>query len=97
MRHNKAITMLQIRETIKKYGFTQTEVAKQLGITTMGLYAIINTGNPQYKTLVAIADILGCDVRELLDGREEDGSLVFTCPHCGTKFSIAPISEEESR
>lgn len=88
--------MLRIKETIKKYGFTQTEVAKQLGISVMGLYTIISTANPQYKTLVAIANILGCDVRELMDDRKEDGSLVFTCPNCGAKFRIENIPDEES-
>lgn len=96
MRQIEAITMLRIRETIKKYGLTQTEVAKRLGISVMGLYAIINTNNPRYQTLVKIAEIIGCDVRELIDGQKEDGSLVFTCPDCGAKFRIEKISDHKS-
>lgn len=88
--------MLIIRETIKKYGLTQTEVAKRLGISVMGLYSIINSNNPRYQSLVKIANAIGCNVSELMDGRKEDGSLVFTCPDCGARFRIEKIMEKES-
>lgn len=94
MRQIIAKTMLHIRETIKKYGFTQKQVAEKMGISLMGLYAIINTNNPRYQSLVKIADILGCNVTELIDGRKEDGSIIYTCPDCGRKFRIEPLPKE---
>lgn len=52
-------------------GWSQTDVAKQLGITVQA-YSMIETGkrDPSYKVLVALEDVFHTSHRELLR-REE--------------------------
>ena len=63
--NNKEEIISNIKESIKRYGFTQSAIAQQMGISQASLTGIIN-GNPTLDKLIRIADILGCSVSELL-------------------------------
>lgn len=83
------IEKLIIKEVIKKYGTTITEVASKMGITRITLSTHIN-GNPSTEILIRIADAIGCDVTELFYSEKENNTI--TCPKCGARFKL----EEES-
>lgn len=83
------IEKLIIKEAIKKYGTTVTEVASKMGITRITLSTHIN-GNPSAEILLRIADAIGCDVKELFYSEKENNTI--TCPKCGARFKL----EEES-
>lgn len=55
---------MRIKDIIKEKGLTQVEVAKNLGITRVGLNQLIN-GKPSYTTLEKLANILNVEMWEL--------------------------------
>ena len=65
--NNKEEIISNIKESIKRHGFTQSAVAQQMGVSQASLTGIIN-GNPTLDKLIHIANILGCSVSELLGG-----------------------------
>ena len=78
--NNKEDIIKNIKETIKKYGFTQADIAQRmkgkdgsLGISQASLTGIIN-GNPTLDKLIEIANAVGCSVSELVGG-SKDSSL----------------------
>ena len=69
-----------MKETIKKYGYTQADIAQRMrgkdgsfGISQASLTGIIN-GNPTLDKLIEIANAVGCSVSELVGG-SKDSSL----------------------
>lgn len=66
-----------LKENIKKYGFTQADIAQRmkgkdgsLGISQASLTGIIN-GNPTLDKLIEIANAVGCSLAELVGGSKE--------------------------
>lgn len=75
--NNKEDIIKNIKETIKKYGFTQADIAKKMtgkdggiGICQASLTGIIN-GNPTLDKLIEIANAVGCSVAELVGGSKD--------------------------
>lgn len=58
--------MLRIKDIMKAKGFTQTDLANELGISQVALNKAIN-GNPTIETLTKIANVLDVDVRDLIE------------------------------
>ncbi len=56
--------VLRIKEVLKEKGFTQIDLANELGISKVGVNKIIN-GNPTVDTLQKIAQILNIDIKDL--------------------------------
>ena len=72
--NNKEDIIKNLKETIKKYGYTQADIAQRMrgkdgcvGISQASLTGIIN-GNPTLDKLIEIANAVGCSVSELVGG-----------------------------
>jgi transcriptional regulator with XRE-family HTH domain len=78
---------LNIKRVIKEKGLTSIEVAKRMGITTVGLSQHIN-GNPSIEVLTRIADAIDVDISELF---EVPAINVINCPHCGEKLTLVKL------
>lgn len=72
--NKKEYIIQSIKETIKKYGFTQADIAQRMtgkngcvGISQASLTGIINN-NPTLDKLIEIANAVGCSVSELVGG-----------------------------
>ena len=75
---------LNIRNAVKKYGYTHQDIAAKLGITEVGFSQHVN-GTPGLRTLQKIADAIGCDIVELFDPLETNNT---NCPHCGNPITV---------
>jgi transcriptional regulator with XRE-family HTH domain len=75
---------LNIKRIIKEKGLTSIDVAKRMGITTVGLSQHIN-GNPSVEVLKRIADAIGVDISELF---EQPATDVINCPACGARLEL---------
>lgn len=53
---------MNIKGTIKKYGYTSIQVAEQLGITKGAMSQMVRAESVSTKTLQKIADVIGCKV-----------------------------------
>jgi transcriptional regulator with XRE-family HTH domain len=75
---------LNIKNAIKRKGLTSIDVAKKMGITTVGLSQHIN-GNPSIEVLTRIAEAIGVDISELF---EQPAINIINCPNCGAKLTL---------
>lgn len=57
---------MDIAQIIRQKGFTQKQVADTLGINRVNLNNMIN-GNPTYKTMRQVADVIGANVSEFFE------------------------------
>lgn len=57
---------MNIKNTIKNHGYNITSVAEQIGVTRETLTRNIS-GNPTYKTMKQIADVIGANVGEFFE------------------------------
>ena len=57
---------MDIAKIIRQRGFTQKQVAESLGINRVNLNNMIN-GNPTYKTMRQVADVIGANVSEFFE------------------------------
>ena len=81
--------MLQIKETLKKRGLTQNELADRLGINRVSLCRLLSDKNDiRISTIKKIAEAIGCDVSEFFLPEETAEHNNITCPHCGAKLVI---------
>ena len=81
--------MLQIKETLKKKGLKQSELAERLGINRVSLSRLLSDKNDiRISTIKKIADAIGCDVAEFFTPEEKEENTTITCPHCGEKLVI---------
>jgi len=77
---------LRVKEILREKGITQKEFSAKLGMTEVGLSKTINeNGNPDFKRLNEIADILNVSITELFEQPTTD---IIVCPKCGTKFKM---------
>lgn len=81
--------MLHIKETLKKRGLKQNDLAKILGINRVSLSRLLSDKNDmRISTIQKIADAIGCDVSEFFAPAEPAEHNTITCPHCGEKLVI---------
>lgn len=81
--------MLHIKETLKKRGLTQNELAERLGINRVSLSRLLSDKNDmRVSTIRKIADAIGCDVSEFFTQTDKADHNTITCPHCGEKLVI---------
>lgn len=59
---------MRIEKTIKRYGYTQKDLAKKMGLSLAGLRARFK--NPTVESLKHIADNVGCEIHEFFDTSE---------------------------
>lgn len=74
----------RIAEILKSKGMTQTDLAKKIGISRVGLSKAIN-GNTTITTLRKIAAALDVTVSELFVPQSRN---TITCPKCGTVLEV---------
>jgi len=84
---------LAIKEIIKKYGFTTTEVAAKIGKTKQTLFGIIEYGNPTVNTLLAIASAIGADITEFFPKEQKEIELTALIEHNGAYYKASTLSE----
>ena len=81
--------MLHIKETLKKRGLKQIELADRLGINRVSLSRLLSDKNDmRLSTIKKIADAIGCDVAEFFTPAEKEEHNTITCPNCGEKLVI---------
>lgn len=87
---------MNIKDVIKKRGFTLEQVAAQMpnsrtngtGISKQTMTQVVN-GNPQISTLRSIANIIGCSVGEFfIDEIQQQDTASFVCPRCGARLKV---------
>ena len=64
---------MDIQKVIKDKGFTQKQVAEILNVNRVNLNNMIK-GNPTYKTMKQIADVIGANVGEFFEDEEDDAN-----------------------
>lgn len=67
---------MDIAKIIKAKGFTQKQVADLLKINRVNLNNMIN-GNPTYKTMRQVADVIGANVGEFFEDEVQTSSEDF--------------------
>lgn len=79
---------MHIKETLKKRGLKQNDLADRLGINRVSLSRLLSDKNDmRFSTIKKIADAIGCDVSEFFTPEKAEHN-VITCPHCGEKLVI---------
>jgi len=84
---------LRIKEVAKEHGMSLTDVYERCGYKSLpSFYRQIN--NPEslnMKTLVKIADAIGCEVGDFFVSshkHEESKASNLKCPHCGKELHV---------
>ena len=83
---------LRIKEVAQEHGMTLTDVCDRCGYKSLpSFYRQIN--NPEslnMKTLMKIADAIGCEVGEFFNASYHPASTEspLICPHCGKELHI---------
>ena len=75
----------RVKNQAQKHGILLQNVAEKLGISVQALSYQIN-GNPKLSTLVNIASVIGCDVKDFFAADDNETSII--CPHCGQKIRL---------
>lgn len=87
-RKHQKVNKMRYKEVLKKYGVTQVELAKRLGIAHKE--TISKMLSPNYNmgadNLQKMAKAIGCQVGEFFD--DWDGDNYLECPHCHKKFAF---------
>ena len=80
---------MHIKETLKKRGIKQNDLADRLGINRVSLSRLLSDKNDmRISTIKKIADAIGCDVAEFFTKADTEDHNTITCPHCGEKLVI---------
>ena len=78
---------LRVKEILRERGMSQKELSFKLGMTEVGLSKSINeNGNPDFKRLNEIADVLNVPFADLFDQPSTD---IINCPYCGGKIKVS--------
>lgn len=95
----------RIKEVMSQMGRQQSELARQMGMSKIGINQLINSNMPKLDTFQRFADALGVPVWQLLLTDDEmrdiarhiadDGGTVVVsqylqCPRCGQLFNVTP-------
>nr|WP_297660337.1 helix-turn-helix domain-containing protein [uncultured Prevotella sp.] len=67
---------LDITRAIKSRGFMVKEVAEKLGISIVAMSQRANKDNPTVKSLREVANVIGCDIKDLFYRVDENGNLI---------------------
>ena len=67
---------LDITRAIKSRGFMVKEVAEKLGISIVAMSQRANKDNPTVKSLREVAEVIGCDIRDLFYKVDENGNII---------------------
>lgn len=79
---------MDIKNVIRKKGYTMEQVAEKMGITRITLSQSLSR-NPTMNTLQRVADAIGCKVGEFfLDEIQQDPDNTIVCPKCGSRFEL---------
>ena len=80
----------RIRKERLRYGMSQTELARRVGIskTAMNQIEMGETADPRLSRIRAIADILGVSMDYLAGRQEEDGTPTAQRPRRRTAASV---------
>lgn len=69
------VTELNIMETVRRKGFTTTQVAERLGVTKAAVSQMIS-GNPTLSTIYKIAWAIDVDPRDFFYRMDSDGAII---------------------
>lgn len=82
------MSILIIREVMRRKGLTTSELAKKLGVTRETIQRQIR-GTPNVETIQRYAEALEVDITELFrSNKKEEVSINAVCPHCGKHIKI---------
>ena len=76
----------RIAQIMKDKGLSVNEVAKKMGVLPQSLSRTIRNGSCRPSTLKAVADAIGCDIKEITEGVQGETSPVLVCPYCGKEI-----------
>ncbi len=85
---------LRINEILEEKGISIAELGRRINKSRSTMHATLEKGNPQYSTLVEIAEAIGVDVTELFEKPSMDG-LIGIIRHNGNTYEINSISDIE--
>lgn len=85
---------LRINEILEEKGISIAELGRRINKSRSTMHATLEKGNPQYSTLVEIADAIGVDVTELFDVKHKDG-LIGVIRYNNKSYEINSISDIE--
>lgn len=94
---------MDIKRVLKKYGFTQKEVAEKLNISKVTLCVCISKkDNINLSTLRKIANVIGCNIQEFFEDEtgtptavHETGTPTAVCPWCGKPLKVCKGDQSE--
>lgn len=85
------------KKVLAKYGYSQSRLAEELGISLASLNGIVN-GNPSIAQIKVLSDAIGCSFYEFFEfdnsGAEDIGSdstSIVRCPSCGKPLALTAI------
>lgn len=80
---------MDIKKTIKRFGFTSVQVAEALGISKGAFSQIVNRDSVTTKNLESIANVIGCQMKDFFTEDEEAKEAYLICPHCGERIKLS--------
>ena len=87
---------LRINEVLLEKGVSIAELGRRINKSRSTMHATIEKGNPQYSTLVEIADALGVDVADLITEPKKDNheqETIGVIRHNGHTYEINSIDD----
>lgn len=86
----KKMIALIIKEIAQEKGMTLKDICEKCGYKSLPSFyrQINNPENINMKTLLRIANTLGCEVGELFASNRRTEKSTFVCPHCGKELHI---------
>lgn len=64
---------LRINEILEEKGISIAELGRRINKSRSTMHATLEKGNPQYSTLVEIADAIGVNVTDLFESAPKEG------------------------
>lgn len=81
---------LKIKEVAAKHGLLLKDVCEKAGYKSLpSFYRQIN--NPEsinMRTLIKIAEVIGCEVNDFFRDEDNQQSPTITCPNCGKTMKL---------
>lgn len=88
---------LDIMRAIKSRGFFAKDIAEKLGISVVAMSQRANKDNPTVKSLREVAEIIGCDVRDLFYKVDENGNIIEDEHQAQDLFSLERLPNIEDK
>lgn len=83
---------LRINEILEEKGISIAELGRRINKSRSTMHATLEKGNPQYSTLIEIAEAIGVDVTELFEQPSKDG-LIGIVRYNGKPYEINSIDD----